>query len=190
MITHAFDWVQTSVGIFVGLSIARLVTSAVNMHIARKNVAMDWIPFVWAVTIFVLLIQFSWTFAELEPMIEVWTFGLFLNFLAFPLVLFAAAALILPNIESQAGKSLTAFFRENGRWSVLFWAFYALLLYPLNWFVSGLTPIENPNPAALMLITLALTAFFTSSRRILAIVTVLDLLLTLGLLVEGVFGGA
>lgn len=64
MITHAFDWVQTSVGIFVGLSIARLVTSAVNMHIARKNVAMDWIPFVWAVTIFVLLIQFSWTFCR------------------------------------------------------------------------------------------------------------------------------
>lgn len=194
MMAHSFQWIQATIGIFIGLSVARLITSAANMFIARKSVTMDWVPFGWALTIFFLLLQFAWSFIELDTVIHTWTFGHFVMLLAYVLSLFSAAALILPNIESQAGKSLTEWFALNGRWALSFVVLYAILLYPLRWYLMSLAAESNQaagilealDPGSLTLIIVTLVAMFTKSRRVLASVTILDLILTFALLVDGV----
>ena len=191
---HSFQWIKATIGIFISLSVARLITSAANMFIARKSVAMDWVPFGWTLTIFFLLLQFAWSFIELDTVIDTWTFNHFVMLLAYVLSLFSAAALILPNIESQAGKSLRDWFALNGRWALSFVVLYALLLYPLRWYLVSLDADSNQaagileviDPGSLILITVTLVAMLTKSRRVLASATILDLALTLALLVEGV----
>ena len=179
---HSFQWIQSALGIITALGMTRLIISVVQMHLARRNVQLDWVPFVWALNIFFLLLQFSWVFVALEPLVEKWTFGLFLMLLGFVLTLFVAAALVLPNTEGQAGKSLQVWFEHDGRWALPFLAFYAFLAYPFNWYLGGETP--DKNPASALLIAMALLAFFTKSRKLLVTMTVLDLLLTVAIVLE------
>lgn len=179
---HSFQWIQASLGILVALGMTRLILSVVHLHIARHSVRLDWIPFVWALNIFFLLLQFSWMFVELEPMVEKWSFGLFLALLGVILTLFTASALVLPNTKEQAGDSLQEWFGRDGRHSLLFLTAYASLTYFFNWYLAGLGP--ETNPAAGMLIIMALVSFFTKSRKLLATMTILNLLLTLALVVQ------
>lgn len=176
---HSFQWIQASLGIIVALGMTRLIISVIHVYIGRHAIKMDWIPFVWALSIFFLLLQFSWVFIELDQFIKHWTFGLFLMLLGFVLTLFVASALILPNTEAQAGDSLQTWFERDGRYALLFLTAYSLLAYPMSWYFADGTPDENP--ASAILTTLALIAFFTKSRKLLASVTLLNLLLTLAL---------
>ena len=179
---HSFQWIQASLGKVVALWMTRLILSVVHMHIARHSVRLDWIPFVWALNIFFLLMQFSWMFVELEPIVEKWSFGLFLALLGVVLTLFTASALVLPNTKEQAGECLQEWFERNGRYSLLFLTGYALLTYFFNWYLASQGP--ETNPAAGMLIVMSLVAFFTKSRKLLVLMTVLNLSLTLALVVQ------
>lgn len=179
---HSFQWIQASLGIMVALGMTRLILSVVHMHIARRAIRLDWIPFVWALNIFFLLMQFSWMFVELEPIVEKWSFGLFLALLGVVLTLFTASALVLPNTKEQAGDSLQEWFERDGRYSLLFLTAYALLSFFFNWYLAGQSP--ETNPAAGMLIAMSLVAFFTKSRKLLASMTILNLVLTLLLVVQ------
>ena len=185
---HSFQWIQGALGIIVALGMTRVIASAVNMCIVRQQVRLDWIPFVWALCIFLLLLQFSWVFVELEGLVPKWTFGVFLLLLGFVLTLFIAAALVLPTSEGQAEGDMRIWYQKNGRWAMPFLALYAFLAYPFNWFLSHQPPTANP--ASAILIALSLTALWTKSRRVLASVTILDLLLTAGLVAEMVFAGS
>ena len=178
---HSFQWIQGALGIIVALGMTRLIVSVVHMHVARRTVRLDWIPFVWALSIFFLLLQFSWMFVALEPVVPKWTFGVFLMLLGFVLTLFVAAALILPNTESQAGVSLENWFQQDGRYALLFLSAYALLAYFFNWYFVGEGP--ESNPASGLFVTLSMTTFMSSSRLVRAGATILALLLTMLLVV-------
>ena len=172
---HSFQWIQSALGIIVALGMSRIIISATHMWIARRQVKLDWIPFVWALSIFFLLLQFSWVFVGLEGSVERWSFGLFLLLLSFVLTLFVAAALILPNSDAQAGSDLRDWHAHTGRWALPFLAFYAFLAYPFNWFMGQVPPSENP--ASAILIVLTMVGFFTRSRKVLATVTLVDFVL-------------
>lgn len=183
---HSFQWIQGALGIITGLAMTRIAVSASQMFIGRKSVRLDWIPFVWAASIFFLLLQFSWGFVALEGRVEAWSFAIFLSLLCVVLTLFVAAALILPNSEAQAGGDLRGWHSDHGRWAMPFVAVYVLLAYPFNWFFLKSNPLENP--ASLIIASLALTAFRTRSRRVLTAVTTLQSLATLGMIAEMVAG--
>lgn len=171
---HSFEWIQAALGIIVGLSMTRIAVSVANCMIARRRVQLDWIPFSWAACIFVMLLQFSWNLVELNAVVSTWRFGVFLSLLLFIFALFLAVALVLPNDETQAGPSLTKWFDDHGRWSTVFVAIYALLAYAFNWAFWKSDPLSNP--ASAVIVILAITAFFTRSRRTLSVVSVLMLI--------------
>lgn len=177
--THSFQWIQGALGIIVALGMTRLIISVVHLWIARKTVHLDWIPFVWALTIFFLLLQFSWVFVSLEPIVKHWSFGVFLMTLGFVLTLFVASALVLPNTEAQAGKSLQKWFESDGRYSLLFLSAYAFLAYFFNWYFGDKGPEDNP--ASGLIIVMSLISFFTKSRKVLATMALLNLLLTIAI---------
>ena len=184
---HPFEWVQAAVNIIVALGLTRLVTAFVNLHSIRRSVRLDWIPVAWAANIFFLLLQFSWVFYTLREIVQQWTFGLFLGVLAFVMILFAAAALVLPTTERQAGDDLEEWFREHGRWALPFLVLYAVLSYIFNWYFGGSGP--ESNPASAITIILATTTFLVRSRRIQVATTILSLMLTVAIAFEMVRSG-
>lgn len=178
--THSFQWIQGALGIIVALGMTRLIISVVHLWVARKVVKLDWIPFVWALNIFFLLLQFSWVFVSLEPIVKHWSFGVFLMTLGFVLTLFVASALVLPHTDAQAGKSLQDWFENDGRYSLLFLTAYAFLSYFFNWYFGDQGPEENPGSG--LLIVMSLISFFSKSRKVLASMAILNLLLTIAIM--------
>ena len=179
---HSFEWVQAALGIIVALGMTRLVTSIVQLHTLRRSVRIDWVPIAWAINIFFLLLQFSWVFVALREIVKDWTFGLFLCLLGFVLLLYTAAALVLPTTQAQAGDDLGAWFRSDGRWALPFLALYSLLAYFFNWYFAGASPATNP--ASGLLVILTATAFFATARGLQAGAAVLSLALTVALVVQ------
>lgn len=56
MVHHSFQWIQGALGIITALGMTRLITSGVHMHLARRKIKLDWVPFVWALNIFFLVV--------------------------------------------------------------------------------------------------------------------------------------
>ena len=179
---HSFEWVQAAVGIIVALGMTRLVTSIVLLHSLRRSVRLDWVPVAWAINIFFLLLQFSWVFVALRGSVEQWTFGLFLCVLGFVLLLFAAAALVLPTTQAQAGDDLGSWFRSDGRWALPFLALYSLFAYVFNWYFGGESPTANP--ASAILLVLIAIGFFAKARRVNAWAAGICLALTAAIVLE------
>lgn len=179
---HSFQWVQGALGIITGLGMTRIAVSTVNCVIARTQVKLDWIPFAWAACIFILLLQFSWNLVALEAIVPVWRFSTFLSLLLFIFNLFLAAALILPNSESQAGSDLTTWYQSHGRWAMPFVIAYVMLAYPFNWVFMHDSPLNNP--ASAIISCISLTALFTKRRKILVGATLLMVLVSSAILAQ------
>jgi hypothetical protein len=179
---HSFEWVQASLDIIVALGLTRIVTSIVQLHALRRTTRLDWIPLAWAITTFFLLLQFSWVFVSLRDVVARWTFGLFLCLLGCVLMLFTAAALVLPSSQEQAGDDLRMWFRSDGRSALHFLGLYSLLAYPFNWYFTHDGPASNP-ASALMLVP-ATIAFLATTRRLQAGVAALTILLTVAIVME------
>jgi hypothetical protein len=136
MSTDAFRWISVALSIVLGLGITRLLSASVVVFRMRQAVAIDWVPLAWAACIFVWQVQFWWAIIELPQLVGTWTFPEFLFLLALPMLLFLAAALVLPPAELPAGESLGEFFASDGRWALVPLTAYfvvALLADALFW---------------------------------------------------------
>jgi hypothetical protein len=116
---EAFRWVTVIVSILLGLGLTRILTSAISVFLARKRASLDWLPLVWAGTIFLQQIGFWWSLDELSKLVPHWTLGAFLFLVCIVLSLFIAAALILPSHDMGKDESLRDYFQMDGRWALL-----------------------------------------------------------------------
>ncbi len=140
---------------------------------------MDWVPLVWAVCIFVWQVQYLWAVIELPNFSQAWTLIDFLLLLSLSLLLFIAAALVLPDSELPAGESLADVFRRDGRWALL-----ALSAWACTAIVTNLVLFEASlvsfQVVMLLLLALLPAAFLAiPSRRVREVVTGGNLVLTL-----------
>lgn len=129
-----------------------------------------------------MLLQFSWNLIALEPVVTSWRFSVFVGLLFFVSNLYLAAALILPNSESQADRDLTAWFNDHGRWAMPFIIIYVLLAYPFNWFLLSDSPLNNP--ASAIIVIIASLTLFAKSRAIHAAATTMMVIVSIGLFVQ------
>ena len=127
-----FRWIAVVVSMILGLGVTRLLSSAVAVFKSRRRAAVDWLPLVWALVIFVQQIDFWWSLEELSILVPKWTFAEFLMLVALVLVLFLAAALILPQAEMERGDTLRGFFDRDGRYALLALAVFSLLAILAN----------------------------------------------------------
>jgi hypothetical protein len=116
---EAFRWVTVIVSIILGLGLTRILTSAISVFRARKRASLDWLPLVWAGTIFLQQIGFWWSLDELSKLVPHWSLGAFLFLVCLVLSLFIAAALILPSHDMVKGESLRDYFQMDGRWALM-----------------------------------------------------------------------
>lgn len=178
MDSSQFQWAVVVFGIILGLSITRLLSSAVSVFLSRKAAPPDWIALSWATCIFFLQLELWWSIADLRLIVHQWTFFLFLLFAFSPLLLFFAAAIILPGHDLCSGESQRKLFEQHGRWALIALStYYAESLFETAYFWRA-SLLETWAMLNVLLIALPIAAFF-SSRRVHAYIAALSLILTI-----------
>lgn len=179
MNSSQFQWAVVVFGMILGLSVTRVLTSIAAAFRSRHNARPDWVPLVWAACVFMLQLELWWSIADLRGIVKEWTFDLFLLFTVAPLLLFFAAALVLPMHEASAGECLRDTFRRNGRWALIAISIYYLqsLLQTVYFWKESMASVWMAINVAL--IFLPLVAFF-ARRRLCCITTLLSFALTVG----------
>lgn len=152
----SFRWIVVPLSLVLGLGIARLLTSGVALFQSRRQAKLDWIPPVWAACIFLWQIQFWWSLIELSGTRQSWAIGHFLTLLALVLLLFVAAALVLPSEKLTTGSDLRESFRQDGRWALLFLSVYFALAAVADWLLWEVPVVSLVTAEQLLLALLPL----------------------------------
>lgn len=171
-----FQWLAVVFGMLTGLGVTRLLSNVAAALRSRLVAKIDWLPMVWAASIFLSQLDYWWTLHSLKNSVQEWTYPEFLKLLIAPLLLFFAAALILPSNELKSDETHRQVFDTHGHW--------ALLAIGGHYLASTLDSVEILNVSQMgwwvlivgASIFLPFLAFF-SSRRINGIIAVLYLTL-------------
>jgi hypothetical protein len=176
---ESFRWIAIALSIVLGLGVTRLLASLVVVFKSRNKSKLDWIPLVWAGTIFLWQIQFWWAIIELPGIVKVWTLGSFLTLLSLTLLLYVSAALVLPHTELKDKESLLVSFELDGRWSLVsLSAYFALALFS-DWWFWGISPITLKGASLIALIILPHAFLWSRSRRLQEAISIMYILLSI-----------
>lgn len=149
----SFRWIAVALSMILGLGVTRLLSAMVAVFRSRHRVRLDWIPLAWAGCIFMWQLQYWWAVIELPSLIHVWTLPKFLTLIFLTLLLFVAAALVLPPDELKERDSLWDSFERDGRWALVALSLYFMLALFADWKLWDISPISTPGE---LLATLAL----------------------------------
>lgn len=175
----SFRWISVTLSIILGFGVTRLLSGAVAMFRSRNNAQLDWIPLVWAGCIFFWQIQYWWAIIELPSLIHTWHLGQFMILLGLALLLFLAAALVLPSSELRKDEKLTESFERDGHWALPFLSAYFIIAFIADWHFWGVSPLSYLGGLLCALLVMPLVFIAVRSRKVKAIITVLYVLLSL-----------
>lgn len=113
-----FDYLSVLISIVLGLGLTELLSNVHRLIQARDRVAFHWLPLLWSGIIFVVLVQWWWAAFGLHRQLA-WNFFFFLLILLIPVLLYLAAASVLPAIEPERTVDLRAYYFEIQPW--FFW---------------------------------------------------------------------
>jgi hypothetical protein len=161
----SFRWISVVLSMILGLGVARVLNASALAFRLRHTVRLDWIPLVWAGCVFLWQLQFWWGILELQAMVTQLTLGIFLVLVAFPLLLYAAAALIMPMDRRFAEEPMADLFQRDGRWALLVIAANHLLAIVVDLAFWDVSPLSGQSLCLLILAALAMLCFNSRSRR-------------------------
>lgn len=174
-----FRSVTVIFGLIIGLGVARILSGGVIVFRSRSRAKIDWIPLLWAGSIFLWQLQFWWAIIELPRYVSTWSIQEFVAMVLLTLLLFVAAALILPAADIVPGDTLAEEFRRDGRWSLILLSLYFVMGSAINWWMFD-TPIYTyPALLNIGLMLLPLLYLRMATRRRQATVTILYAILAL-----------
>jgi hypothetical protein len=90
-----FDYISVVLSVVIGLGLSHLLTGAVNLIQERERVRFYWVHSVWVVLTFVGIVFLWWSIWRLR-MLQNWNFVAFLLLLLEPVLMFVAAAFLVP----------------------------------------------------------------------------------------------
>ena len=105
-----FEFILVIVAIVLSIGIAELFAGIVRM--LRGELRAGRLHFLWVAWVFLIQIQFAWSTWRV-PVREVWYFHQFALLLAYPIVLYVAAALLFPSPDDT--KDLETHFFDRRR---------------------------------------------------------------------------
>lgn len=132
----AFGYVSVIISVFIGLSLSHLLTGTVELIKARQRVKFYWTHLVWILLTFVGNIFLWWTMWNLR-LVRGWNFFTFLLVLLAPILLYVAAAFLIPRVAPDGTIDLRTYFYQNrGAFFGVNAAFTALMGME-NWLLTG-----------------------------------------------------
>ncbi len=99
-----FEHLSVLISIVLGLGIGHLLTTVHELIQVRARVRIYWLPVLWAVLIFISLIEWWWASFGLRTTLK-WNFFYFLFVLLSPVSQYLAAAFVLPD-DSEKGETI------------------------------------------------------------------------------------
>lgn len=159
-----FQWAIVAIGMIVGLSVTRILTGMIATFRSRSNSIPDLRSVNWAICIFLLELELWWGLSDLRTIIKEWTFPIFLLFVSSPLLLFIAAALILPSHELRADEDHRHIFQCNGRWALLAVSAYYFESMCQTLYFWKAPPISTWAALNAALVVLPVLAFFAKGH--------------------------
>lgn len=96
-----FEHLSVLISIVLGLGIAHLLNTVHELIQVRSRVRTYWLPLLWAVLIFISLIEWWWASFALRTTLK-WNFFYFLFVLISPVSQYLAAAFVLPD-DTESG---------------------------------------------------------------------------------------
>ena len=137
-----FEFVTVAVSFILGLGVTQLLSAAITTFRARHRLHLEWLPLLWALSIFLWMFQFWWAIYELASIFDSWTTSRFVTVLSMAMLLFTAGALVLPAYDTGETRSLAETFQTDGRWALVFLSSYfgvSLIVNLLWWNVPVLS---------------------------------------------------
>jgi hypothetical protein len=94
-----FGFVLVMVSIVLGLGLTHLLRGVATVVRHRRSISIDWIPLVWATTVFLFVASNWWALWDLRDVH--WTFPAFFFVMTEPAILYLAITLLLPVSASE-----------------------------------------------------------------------------------------
>jgi hypothetical protein len=136
----AFGYVSVIISVVIGLGLSHLLTGVVELFKARRRVRFYWVHLIWVALTFVGHIFLWWTMWNLR-LVHAWNFFSFLLLLLGPVLLYVAAAFLVPDMDAGASIDLREYFYENHAAYFSINAAFTALLVTQNWILEG-----HPSP--------------------------------------------
>lgn len=133
---NPFEYVSVIFSVVIGLGLSNLLGGYVELVKARRAVKFYWVHSLWIATTFLGHIFLWWTMWGLRHHRD-WNFFVFLLVLAAPVLLYAAAALLIPRLEAGTVVNLREYYYENSPLIFGVYAAFALTLLAENSLLPG-----------------------------------------------------
>jgi len=167
VIMSEFEYVMVLVSIVVALAIAHLLTAlAEGIHRVRGHgdpIRLDAVFLLWLSFVLVWLVSFWWWEFKFQEIEAEWSFGLYLFVIAYAIVLFMLAEILVPHRMRGVSDSY-AHFMEGRKWF-----FGTLLLMQaidvVDTFLKGYAWGLRPAVIAVYFITVSVAIVGIVSRR-------------------------
>lgn len=142
----AYGYISVIISVVIGLGLSHLLTGIAELVKNRRRVKFYWVHVIWVGLIFVGHIFLWWTMWNLR-LVRDWNFFSFLLILLAPVLLYVAAAFLIPKVDSDDSLDLRAYFYENHSAFFSVTAAFTALMSAENWLLTG-----RLSPAPVMVI--------------------------------------
>jgi cell division protein FtsW (lipid II flippase) len=132
----AFGYVSVVISVVIGLGLSHLLTGTAELVKSRRRVKFYWVHLLWVALIFVGHIFLWWSMWNLR-LVRNWNFFSFLLILLAPVLLYVAAAFLIPKVEFGAAIDLREYFYQNHAAFFSVNAAFTALMSIENWVLSG-----------------------------------------------------
>jgi hypothetical protein len=170
-----FSTVATVLSMILGLSVTRLLLGMLTVFRIRRAASPDWVPLVWAVIVFSTQLEFWWAVNALPAIEETFSFLEFLLLVLLTLMLFVTAALLLPSRSEDERDGLRIYFEQDGRYALLSFSLFLIIGIVVNIFLFKASLLTPWGALDIVMIILAMGAFYAKSRKVYAAITLIYL---------------
>lgn len=132
-----FDYISVVLSVIIGLGLSHLLQGYVELVQARGNVRFYWIHTAWTLLTFVGIVFLWWSIYGLHTL-RVWNFPSFLLLLLEPVLMFIAAAFLVPRRkDDNESIDLRVHYFQNRRGIFGAYTLFVLLLMLQNALLNG-----------------------------------------------------
>jgi hypothetical protein len=177
----AFEYVSILVSIILGLGITQILSSLADVLYHHNKVRLFWPHACWVVFIFFLHIQ-DWFITYQLREVPVWDIPRLIFILAYPVVLFTCAKMLLPTNGTEEQYDMKKFYESQYRVIFMLVGLAVILSMLFNFYLLK-RPLEEQFILVLFLLVLAgfITRVFSSAlmHRVLAIIIMLAMIISI-----------
>jgi len=175
---ETFEYIKSVISIILGLSLAKLLQSAVKLVQHPGRTRPYWVHLLWSLYIFLVLVHFWWWEYNLKK-VSSWSFEAYFFLIIYITTYFTICALLWPDDVKDYEDRWEDYFYSRKKWffAVLAFSFVAdvvdTLLKGHNYFLQA--TVEYPVRNALHF-GLCIVAMYVSNRRFHAVLVILFIL--------------